>query len=318
MSGSAAAVAAAAAVIANKSKSFSFAAQLLPAAFRSDAVVLYAWCRRADDAVDDAPDQATAAAALGQLHAELDAIYAGEPQHDPQLAAFADVVHRTRMPKAYPAELLAGMAMDLEGTRYTDYAVFLRYCYRAAGVVGLMMCHVMGVTHLAALQAACQLGMAMQITNICRDVDEDWRRGRLYLPAPLLEQYGLGSLPARAQLALRDADGPLLAHVIRALLDDAQGRYQAGLDGLRYLPWRAALAVGVAAAVYADIGSALARQGYNPLLGRAYTSAGRKLWLALRVLARQVIALPLRVLRRSQRALPAPPTPVGLSDLLPS
>lgn len=318
MSGSAAAVAAAAAVIANKSKSFSFAARLLPAAFRNDAVVLYAWCRRADDAVDDAPDRASAATALAQLHAELDAIYAGEPQHDAQLAAFADVVQRTHMPKAYPAELLAGMAMDLEGTRYTDYAVFLRYCYRAAGVVGLMMCHVMGVTHLAALQAACQLGMAMQITNICRDVEEDWRRGRLYLPEPLLAQHGLGNLPARDQQPLRDADGPLLAHVIRSLLQDAQGRYQAGLQGLRYLPWRAALAVGVAAAVYADIGTALARQGHDPLLGRAYTSGPRKLWLALRVLANQVAALPSRLLGRAQPALPAPPTPVGLSDLLPS
>lgn len=318
MSSSAAAVAAAAAVIANKSKSFSFAAKLLPAAFRNDAVVLYAWCRRADDAVDDAPDHASAAAALAQLYAELDAIYAGEPQTDPQLAAFADVVQRSHMPKAYPAELLAGMAMDLEGTRYTDHAVFLRYCYRAAGVVGLMMCHVMGVTHLAALQAACQLGMAMQITNICRDVDEDWQRGRLYLPAPLLAQHGLSGLQARGQQPLRDADGPLLAQVVRTLLDDAQVRYQAGLQGLRYLPWRAALAVGVAAAVYADIGTALARQGHNPLLGRAYTSGARKLWLAAGVLVQQLRALPARWLGPHQRGLPAPTAPVGLSDLLPS
>lgn len=289
-----AAVAAAQAVIANKSRSFSFAARLLPADVRADAVVLYAWCRRADDAVDDAPNHATAAAALVELQQELEAIYAGQTPSDPQLQAFADVVQRTKMPKAYPAELLAGMAMDLHGTRYDDPAVFLQYCYRAAGVVGLMMCHVMGVTHLAALQAACQLGMAMQMTNICRDVQEDWQRGRLYLPTPLLAQCGLLALPLRLGQPLLPAHGPMLAKVVRELLLQANERYRQGLSGLRFLPWRAAIAIGVAAAVYADIGTALARQGYDPLQGRAYTSAGRKVWLALGVVAGQLATLPRR------------------------
>lgn len=313
-----AAVAAAAEVIARHSKSFSWAARLLPARVRADAVVLYAWCRRADDAVDNAASTDEARAALGQLQRELDDVYAGHVGGDLQLQAFAGLVHRSAMPKRYPQELLLGMAMDVDGTRYDDHDTLLQYCYRAAGVVGLMMCHVMGTTSPAALRRACHLGMAMQLTNICRDVAEDWQRGRLYLPRPTLERHGLGGLGDQLGGPLPAQLGPKLAGVVRDLLCEAEVMYLSGRLGLRLLPGRVALAIGVAQAVYADIGEALRRQGYDPLRGRAHTSAGRKLLLSLRVAGGMLLDLPRRLLGRG---LP-PPSPdrrgaLEMADLLP-
>ena len=294
------AVAEAARIILSKSKSFSWASRLLPRQFRDDAVVLYAWCRRADDAVDDAPHVDAARAALDRLDAELRSVYHVEKQTDLVLAAFADVVDRTQMPRHYPAELLAGMRMDLDGTEYGNHAILQQYCFRVAGTVGLMMCHVFGVTHPAALRRAVHLGMAMQLTNICRDVAEDRQLGRCYLPAPLLEQHQ-GQVPM----------------VVRELLTEAAVLYHSGRAGLRFLPWQAALAVGVAQAVYADIGATLGRQGYDPQRGRAFTSRGRKAWLTLSELARQVGDLPRRL--RGQglpRTLEPPAVIRGVEDVL--
>jgi phytoene synthase len=261
---------------------------------REDAVVLYAWCRRADDAVDEAVDTAAATAALARLDAELDSLYRGEDQPDIVLQAFADVVRRTGLPKHYPAELLAGMRMDLEGTRYDSEAVLQHYCFRVAGTVGLMMCHVLGVTHEAALRRAAHLGMAMQLTNICRDIGEDWQRGRLYVPETVLQHWQLDGLPTQLGQPLASGLGPRLALPVRALLSEAAILYHSGRAGLRLLPWRAALAIGVAQVVYADIGRALAEQGYDPLRGRAHTSRGRKLWLTVCEAARLVGDLPRR------------------------
>ena len=313
-----AAVAAASRVITQHSRSFSWAARLLPAKVRADAVVLYAWCRRADDAVDNAASVEQARAALGVLQQELDDLYEGREAKDLHLQAFADVVRRTAMPKTYPQELLLGMAMDVDGTRYENHDTFLQYCYRAAGVVGLMMCHVLGVTSPAALRRACHLGMAMQITNICRDVPEDWQLGRLYLPRTTLERHGLAELGNQLGRPLPQELGPQIAGVVRELLSEAAVMYISGQVGLRLLPGRVALAIGVAQAVYADIGESLRRQDYNPLKGRAFTSTGRKIVLSIKVAAFMLLDLPRRLLGRglpppcrySQKAL-------EMADLLP-
>lgn len=312
------AVTAAAAVISKHSRSFSWAAKLLPASFRSDAVVLYAWCRRADDAVDDAPSPAAAAIALQGLQEELDDIYAGKPSSDLQLRAFAEVVARTGVPKVYPQELLEGMRMDVVGTSYEDHATFLRYCFRAAGTVGLMMCHVLGVTHDAALRRAAHLGMAMQITNICRDVAEDWQRHRLYLPEPLLLRHNLGELRAQLGRPLPEHSRQQLAAVVRDLLFEANALYRSGQVGLRLLPWRAALAIGVAQAVYADIGRSLRAQGFDPLRGRAHTTGWRKLILSAKVFGQQLADLPRRWTGYGcPRQLYQGPAIQGVSDILP-
>ena len=274
-----------AAVIHQHSKSFSLASRLLPAAVRGDVVALYAWCRRADDAVDLSDDPR---ASLERLTAELDAVYRGERGDDPILAAFAGLVERCALPRHYPQELLAGMAMDLRPDLYADEAALALYCYRVASVVGLMMCHVMGLADDAALPQAAFLGMAMQLTNICRDVGEDWQRGRLYLPYRTL---GFADEAAVRDALARPLDHALAAQLprqVRRTLALADAYYQRGLGGIRALDWRCGLAVRAAARIYRGIGAALSRQGYQPLAGRAYLPGRGKAAQVLIALAQQI------------------------------
>ena len=174
------------------SKSFAFASALLPPRVRDEVCILYHWCRRADDMVDECTGDPHEAVAL--LEMELDAIYGGADLEDVTLAAMQQIVRERYIPAHYPRELVAGMAMDARGTLYPDLEALLLYCYRVAGVVGLMMSHVLGVRDRVALKHALHLGLAMQITNICRDVQEDWNRGRLYLPLEMVGRHGAPGL----------------------------------------------------------------------------------------------------------------------------
>ncbi len=285
----------AAASIAKNSKSFALASRLLPRRVRDDAVVLYAWCRYADDAVDEAESPLAARTALTRLDQELAAIYDGQMQGQPLLAALQEMLQRRQIPQLYPQELLAGMRMDVDGVRYGDSATLMLYCWRVAGVVGLMMCHVMGVTSDRALQQASDLGIAMQLTNICRDVAEDWQRGRLYLPADVLARHGLQHWPAMLGGPLAEKREGEVAPVVAELLGVADRYYQSGARGLTALPWRCALAIAVASAVYRDIGRVLTAQGHDPFAGRAHTTLARKLWLVARTTLAQLGQLPARM-----------------------
>lgn len=264
-------------VLAEGSKSFRLASRLLPREVRGDTAVAYAWCRRADDAVDERPP-AERAAALAALRREVDDIYAGRPLADPTAAAFAEVVRRRAVPRVYPEELLAGMEMDVLGRRYETLDELLLYCWRVAGVVGLIMCHVMGLRRAAALRQAAHLGIAMQLTNICRDVAEDWGRGRLYLPRELL---GSG---AGDRLDREDA-----ARAVAVLLARADLLYASGRLGLRALPWRAAIAIDAAASIYRAIGVQIARRGYDVAAGRAVVPRWKKWTLALGAIVRGLL-----------------------------
>jgi 15-cis-phytoene synthase len=273
------------AIIAHHSKSFALASRLLPAAGRDHASIVYAWCRRADDAIDLVPasDQT---AAVASLRRELGAIYAGEAQPNPILAAFQEVVRQRNIPREYPDELLSGMEMDAGGTAYGSYATLLPYCFRVAGTVGLMMSHVLGVRHPAALRNAAHLGIAMQLTNICRDVREDWERGRLYLPDDLLAGAGAPDLRAEVgRTALpRDARDSI-SRVILELLRRAEGFYRSADLGIPLLSSRSAWAVRTARLVYADIGRIIVGQQADVFAPRARVSTARKLVLAVRALA---------------------------------
>lgn len=285
------------ATIAQHSKSFALASALLGARLRDQTAVVYTWCRRADDAIDDGGD----AGALARLEAELADAYAGHAR-DPVLAAFGEVARTRAIPRHYPDELLAGMAMDLAGTSYATEADLVRYAWRVAGVVGLMMTHVFGVSDDDALVPAAHLGIAMQLTNICRDVAEDWQRGRLYLPDELLARHGAGGLAG-------DLAGPFpasavrpLAGAVRELLELAERYYASADRGVAALPWRAALAVRVARDVYAAIGDRIARRGYDVTAGRAVVPRATKLARVAGALARSVLVAPAR--------LAAPPTAI--------
>lgn len=289
------------ATIATHSKSFALASKLLPPRARDDAVVLYAWCRYADDAVDLAPpDQASAA--LASLEAGLERIYRGPEPVDSLEASLRGVVSRRSIPRRYPAELLAGMAMDVADTRYSSFEELVLYCYRVAGVVGLMMGHVMGVADPAALRNAAHLGMAMQLTNIARDVHEDWQRGRLYLPDSLLARNGASGLAAELGGAFPETARVPVAATLRELLERADGLYRSGDDGLRALAPRSALAVRAARLVYSAIGEQVRRQGCDPLAGRAHVSGWGKLGWVGRAVALTLAELPRRVLHPHREA----------------
>ncbi|HEU5057056.1 MAG TPA: phytoene/squalene synthase family protein [Kofleriaceae bacterium] len=273
-----AAVAEARRVLAAKSKSFALAGRMLGGEVRDRAAVVYAFCRRADDAIDLAP-AGRHAEAIERLRGELEAVYAGRPTGDAVLDAFGEVARACRIPREYPAELIAGLAMDAAGTRYGSLAELGQYCYRVAGTVGLMMCHVLGLRHDRALPRAVHLGVAMQLTNICRDVGEDWELGRLYLPADMLAQEGAPELASALGGPFPAAARRPVARVVRRLLAEAERFYASADRGIFDLPPRAAFAVRIARLVYAAIGTELAGRGHDPLAGRAVVPAGKKLAL---------------------------------------
>ena len=281
-------------VIAEHSKSFALASRLLPTECRDDAAVVYAWCRHADDAVDLVPPSEQSRA-LEQLRSELESIYAGERQSDPVLAAFQEVAGQRGVPREYPEELLAGMEMDAEETEYDSLDRLLLYCFRVAGTVGLMMCHVLGVREAQAVRHAAHLGMAMQLTNIARDVLEDWDRGRLYLPDTLLAECGAPDLRLQLGAPLPETAQEALACAVHRLLQEADRFYQSGDVGLQMLSWRSALSVRTARLVYSRIGERIESNGCNVFAGRMYVPARSKIKLVARAMVEAGAEVPARV-----------------------
>lgn len=288
------------ATIAHHSKSFALASRVLPPASRDAAAVVYTFCRRADDAIDLAP-AAERPAALARLREELDSVYREATPADPVLAAFQEVVRHARVPRVYPDELLAGMAMDTGGYHYRTTDDLYLYSYRVASTVGLMMTHVMGVRDDQALRNAAHLGIAMQLTNICRDVLEDWDDGRLYLPDDLLARHGVGGLAARLGQPFPADAVAAVAGAVRELLTRADGFYRSGDRGLIELPWRCAFAVRTARRVYAAIGARLRRRDCDVTRGRVYVSIAGKLWHLAASAAASAAELPRRTWRRLRR-----------------
>ncbi len=288
-------------ILAHHSKSFAFAGRLLPAWCRDDAAALYAWCRRCDDAVDTPRGQLARARAVAELRDELDRIYGDGVESDPVLAGFQEVVRRHAIPRRHAEDLVDGMAMDVGTVRYRSFDQLLLYCYRAAGTVGLMMAQIMGVRDRAALRRAADLGIAMQLTNICRDVAEDAARGRVYLPADVLEGCR----------RLADPGGEV-GRAVAELLRRADDFYASADGGLPALPLRCAIGIRAARLIYAEIGRVIARRRFDTRAGRAVVSRRRKAWLALRALCGTLWAAGVRVLRGGHRALPPAPRPCPL------
>ena len=176
------------ALLAAGSKSFSLASRLLPARMRDPAAVFYAFCRVADDLVDEGGDPAAAVEALNH---RLDGIFTSTPIDDPVDRALARVVAEHQLPRAPFDALIEGFVWDAAERDYQDLDAVLEYCARVASTVGVVMTLLMGERRPQVLARACDLGAAMQLTNICRDVAEDAARGRLYIPADWLREGGL-------------------------------------------------------------------------------------------------------------------------------
>jgi len=272
------------------SKSFFAASRVLPAGVRESAMALYAFCRIADDAVDLIENHGTNARplaveqqqALINLYRRLDAIYLDRPEDHPADRAFARLVHEHSLPKSLPLLLLEGFAWDAQGRRYHSIEALDDYAVRVAGSVGLMMAWIMGVRQPLVLASACEMGMAMQMTNIARDVGEDARAGRLYLPMQWLHEAGVDP-----QVWLR---GPkfdrALASVVSRLLAHADALYRDAESAIEHLPRRCRPAIIAAGRIYAEIGRELERCALDSVNRRAVVGSVRKWRLMLSSLVR--------------------------------
>ena len=254
------------------SKSFHAASLLLPRRVRDPATALYAFCRLGDDAVDEAEDPAQG---LADMRERLDAAYRGAPLDHPADRAFAHVIEQHDMPRELPEALLDGFAWDAAGRRYETLEDVHAYAARVAGTVGAMMTLLMGVRRHAALARATDLGTAMQLTNIARDVGEDARNGRIYLPRQWLREADI------------DPDAFLAAPVFSAgvagvtarLLAEAGRLYVRAEAGIAMLPRDCRPAIRAAHSIYAEIGAEVVRAGHDSVSRRAVVSSRRKLTL---------------------------------------
>ena len=265
------------------SKSFFTASLLLPRHVLEPATALYAFCRQADDAIDDECAAATPSSkqhAVAKLHRRLDAAYAGNPFDYPADRAFARVVEHTLMPRALPEALLEGFAWDAAGRRYESLDELYSYAARVAGSVGAMMAVLMGTRGPDALARACDLGIGMQLTNIVRDVGEDARAGRVYLPLSWLREAGIDV----ADLASMPVASPALAGIVARLAGTSHALYASGLCGIAALPASCRAGIRAAGLLYGEIGRRAEQAGFDTVSRRVHVGAHRKLALVARSL----------------------------------
>jgi phytoene synthase len=269
------------------SSSFRAASRLFSPSMREDAWLLYAWCRRCDDDIDGQTSGfGTQHIDAGERRRRLDeltkltrAALAGEPMSDPDFAAFQRVVFRHELDPRWPLTLLQGFAMDVEHRSYETLDDTLDYCFAVAGVVGVMMGRIMGVRDIEALRRAQDLGLAFQLTNIVRDIYEDARNGRVYLPNLWLREAGVQPCP---EGVLDCANAGAIHAVALRLLRHADQYYDSARLGLQKLPARAALAVAAARDVYREIGRIVERGGPAALATRASSTHAARIRLMLR------------------------------------
>jgi len=255
------------------SKSFHAASLLLPRRVRDAAAAVYAFCRIADDAIDLGPEPE---AGLAELHHRLDRVYGAAPAADFIDRALGVTVRRYAIPRGVFEALLEGFAWELEDRRYESADDLNAYCVRVAATVGVVMARVMGCRDPETLARACDLGVAMQLTNIARDVREDAEACRVYLPAERLGEYGV----SQEDLVDGEADDQAVSVVVSDVLDLAERYYESGDAGMHYLPSRARWAVLVASRLYRGIGRRLRqRHRSNPMFGRVVVPWVSKLGL---------------------------------------
>lgn len=255
------------------SKSFHAASLILPKDVRTAARSIYAFCRMADDRIDEGDDPA---AGLGRLNERLAAVYAGCPENSPVDRAFCWVVNAYAIPRAVPEGLLEGFAWDIEGRQYQTFEELKSYAARVAGTVGVMMALVMGERRPAALSRAIDLGIAMQLTNIARDIGEDAAAGRCYLPQAWLRDAGMDLADLKAA---ESADGRI-RELTRRILSAAEPFYASGREGVGFLRRDCRGAIRAAADIYRDIGRRIAANDYDSIRFRAVVPKHRKAFLA--------------------------------------
>jgi phytoene synthase len=261
---------------AQSGSSFYYSFRLLELPRRRAITALYAFCREIDDVVDEVSDASVARVKLAWWRTEVDRLYDGTAQH-PVALALAPVVKAYSIARAQLETVIDGMQMDLDKTRYLSFDDLEVYCNRVAGVVGVMSAEIFGYRNRATLDYARDLGIAFQLTNIIRDVGEDARRGRIYLPQDDLARFGVAAseiLQRRASPAFRE----LMAYEV----ERAKTWYSRALEKLPDEDRRAQRAGLAMAAIYRTLLDEIARDAYDVLDQRIALTPLRKLWIASR------------------------------------
>ena len=261
---------------AQSGSSFYYSFLFLPPEQRRAITALYAFCREVDDTVDETSDPVVARAKLDWWRTEVAAVFGGEPQH-PVGRALQPIVRTRELPQSRFLEIIDGMQMDLDYNRYPDFPTLEVYCYRVASVVGLLSAEIFGYRHRETLEYARNLGLALQLTNIIRDVGEDARRNRIYLPLDEMARFGVAVddiILFRETESLRR----LLAHQI----ERARGYYQRAWELLPADDRKAQRAGLVMGAIYERLLDELAAEGARVINARVALTPLRKLWIAWR------------------------------------
>ena len=259
------------------SKSFFAASRVLPKRVRKPAIALYAFCRLMDDIVDEGNNDIHI---IQELQKRLDAIYAGTPYDVPADRALCEVVQTYEVPKILLEALLEGFTWDKQGRHYDTIEDLYEYAARVAGTVGAMMSLIMGTRKPSALARACELGLAMQLTNIARDVGEDARNGRLYLPRQWMIEEGIQI----DEWLLNPQHTPQIARVIQRLLSVADELYRRSQSGITQLPKECRAAIFGARFVYAQIGREIESNQLDSIHSRAIVSSRKKKLLMLKAI----------------------------------
>lgn len=265
------------------SKSFYFSARLLPEEKRWATYALYGFCRYADNLVDNPRNRNTDELLdeLDFLKREIEYAYrTGQSEH-PVIRPFIITAKKYGIPKEYPIDLLKGVAMDLTEKRYQTFKDLYLFCYRVAGVVGLMMTHVMGYRSSKAFYYAEKLGIAMQLTNILRDVQEDKEMGRIYLPLKELKQFGISE-----EDILDEKENPNLNALMKFQITRAHKYYNDAYKGIALLKKNAQFAIYASAKIYRGILHKIEGRNFNPFKGRVYVSQKKKVGILLQEIIR--------------------------------
>ncbi len=243
---------------------------------RRAITALYAFCREVDDVVDECSDANVARTTLNWWRNEVSAIYGGTPQH-PVTQALVPIVKQFNMAQEHLLEIIDGMEMDLDMPRYADFKSLQLYCYRVASVVGLLSVEIFGYTDRQTLKYAHDLGIAFQLTNIIRDVGEDARRNRIYLPMDEMQQFGV-----TAADILNGRETENFQKLMTFQIERAQRYYQQALDHLPAVDRKAQRTGLIMAAIYRAVLEEVVASGCHVLKERVSLTPGYKLWLAFK------------------------------------